>query len=47
VRRSIPATVAAFAALGLAAVAIVAAVVIGLVRLAGAPFGHDFAPNVD
>ena len=31
----------------LAAVAVVAAVVIGVVRLADAPFGHDYAPNVD
>ncbi len=37
----------AWTGLLLAAVAMVAAVVIGLVRLAGAPFGHDFAPNVD
>ncbi|MCI4062776.1 hypothetical protein MRQ36_09395 [Micromonospora sp. R77] len=31
----------------LAAVAVTAAVVIGVVRLAESPFGHDFAPNVD
>ncbi|MFJ8580292.1 hypothetical protein [Micromonospora sp. NPDC093277] len=31
----------------LVAVAVVAAVVIGVVRLADAPFGHDYAPNVD
>ncbi|SBT47883.1 hypothetical protein GA0070611_3875 [Micromonospora auratinigra] len=37
----------AWAGLLLAAVAVVAAVVIGLFRLADAPFGHDFAPNID
>ena len=37
----------AWTGLVLAAVAVVAAVVIGVVRLAGAPFGHDYPPNVD
>ncbi|MFU8873661.1 hypothetical protein [Micromonospora sp. SL4-19] len=37
----------AWAGLVLAAVAVVAAVVIGVVRLADAPFGHDYAPNFD
>ncbi len=37
----------AWAGLVLVAAAVVAALVIGLVRLAGAPFGHDYAPNVD
>lgn len=37
----------AWTGLLLAAAAVVAAVVIGVVRLAGAPFGHDFAPNID
>ncbi|MFI7428511.1 hypothetical protein ACIBPB_16140 [Micromonospora sp. NPDC049836] len=31
----------------LAATAVVAALVIGVLRLAGTPFGHDYAPNVD
>ncbi|GAA4571281.1 hypothetical protein GCM10023176_31660 [Micromonospora coerulea] len=37
----------AWTGLVLAAVAVVAAVVIGVVRLADAPFGHDYPPNVD
>lgn len=37
----------AWTGLVLVAVAVVAAVVIGVVRLADAPFGQDFAPNVD
>lgn len=37
----------AWAGLVLAAFAVVAAVVIGVVRLANAPFGHDYAPNID
>ncbi|MCW3844674.1 hypothetical protein ONA70_31805 [Micromonospora yasonensis] len=37
----------ALAGLVLAAFAVVAAVVIGIVRLADTPFGHDYAPNVD
>ncbi|MGR6322202.1 hypothetical protein Q2K19_14650 [Micromonospora soli] len=37
----------AWTGLVLAAVAVVAAVVVGVVRLADAPFGHDYAPNVD
>ncbi|MFG2057822.1 hypothetical protein ACGFI9_27735 [Micromonospora sp. NPDC048930] len=37
----------AWAGLVLAAVAVVAAVVIGVVRLADAPYGHDYAPNID
>jgi hydroxylaminobenzene mutase len=31
----------------LAATAVVAALVIGIVRLVGSPVGHDFAPSVD
>lgn len=37
----------AWTGLVLCAVAVVAAVVIGVVRLAEAPFGHDYPPNVD
>jgi hypothetical protein len=37
----------AWTGLFLAAVAVTAAVVIGVVRLADAPFGHDYAPNMD
>lgn len=37
----------AWIGLVLVAVTVVAAVVIGVVRLADAPFGHDYAPNVD
>ena len=37
----------AWTGLVLAAVSVVAAVVIGVVRLAGAPFGHDYPPNMD
>ncbi|MEU3453379.1 hypothetical protein ABZ671_07225 [Micromonospora sp. NPDC006766] len=37
----------AWTGLFLVAVAVVAAVVIGVVRLADAPFGHDYPPNVD
>lgn len=37
----------AWTGLVLVAVSLVAAVVIGVVRLADAPFGQDFAPNVD
>ncbi|MGC1212410.1 MAG: hypothetical protein WA890_14210 [Micromonospora sp.] len=37
----------AWTGLVLVAVAVVTAVVIGVVRLAGGPFGHDYAPNVD
>lgn len=37
----------AWAGLVLAATAVVAAMVIGVLRLAGTPFGHDYAPNVD
>ncbi|MER5701409.1 hypothetical protein ACH4T9_07415 [Micromonospora sp. NPDC020750] len=37
----------AWAGLVLVATTVVVAVVIGLVRLAGQPFGHDYAPNVD
>ncbi|MEH0937100.1 hypothetical protein [Micromonospora psammae] len=37
----------AWAGLGLVAVAVVTLVVIGVVRLAEAPLGRDFAPNVD
>ncbi|MEO3776014.1 hypothetical protein ABGB16_03970 [Micromonospora sp. B11E3] len=37
----------AWAGLVLVAAALVVAVVIGVVRLAGDPYGHDFAPNVD
>ncbi|MER7458040.1 hypothetical protein [Micromonospora sp. NPDC126480] len=37
----------AWTGLVLVATAVVAAVVIGVVRLAEAPYGHDFAPNVD
>jgi hypothetical protein len=31
----------------LAATAVVAALVIGVIRLAGSPAGHDFAPSID
>jgi (hydroxyamino)benzene mutase len=31
----------------LAATAVVAALVIGIIRLVGSPLGHDFAPSVD
>lgn len=37
----------AWTGLVLVAVSVVVAVVIGVVRLADAPFGHDFAPNVN
>ncbi|WFE42439.1 hypothetical protein [Micromonospora sp. WMMD998] len=37
----------ALVGLVLAAVAVVAAVVIGVVRHTDASFGHDFAPNID
>lgn len=37
----------AWAGLVLVAVAVVTAVVIGVVLVAGAPFGHDYAPNMD
>ncbi|MFE9688548.1 hypothetical protein [Micromonospora sp. NPDC005806] len=37
----------AWTGLVLAAVAVVAALVIGVVRLADGPFGHDYAPNID
>jgi hypothetical protein len=37
----------AWTGLALVAVSVVAAVVIGVVRLADAPHGQDFAPNVD
>ncbi|MGC5022165.1 hypothetical protein [Micromonospora sp. DT47] len=37
----------AWTGLVLVAVAVVTLVVIGVVRLADAPFGRDFAPNVD
>lgn len=37
----------AWTGLFLVAVSVVAAVVIGVVRLADAPYGQDFAPNVD
>lgn len=37
----------AWTGLVLVAVAVVAALVIGLFRLAESPFGHDYAPNVD
>lgn len=37
----------AWTGLVLAAVAVVGAVVTGVVRLAEAPYGHDYAPNVD
>ncbi|TCB99220.1 hypothetical protein E0H26_07465 [Micromonospora zingiberis] len=37
----------AWTGLALAAVTVVAAVVVGVIRLAEAPYGHDFAPNVD
>jgi hypothetical protein len=37
----------AWTGLVLVATAVVVAVVIGVVRLAGAPMGHDYAPNVD
>lgn len=37
----------AWLGLVLAATAVVAAVVIGVIRLAGSPTGHDFAPSVD
>lgn len=37
----------AWTGLLLVAVALVAAVVIGVVRLADAPFGHDYPPNID
>ncbi|SCF16794.1 hypothetical protein GA0070564_103607 [Micromonospora mirobrigensis] len=37
----------AWIGLVLCAVAVVTAVVIGVVRMADAPFGHDYAPNMD
>ncbi|GAA2704795.1 hypothetical protein ACFY2R_09825 [Micromonospora olivasterospora] len=37
----------AWAGLVLVATALVVAVVVGVVRLAGDPYGHDYAPNVD
>jgi hydroxylaminobenzene mutase len=37
----------AWAGLVLVAVAVVAAVVVGVIRLAEAPYGQDFAPNVN
>ncbi|MFI6234724.1 hypothetical protein ACIBD9_14290 [Micromonospora sp. NPDC050784] len=37
----------AWTGLVLVAVSVVAAVVIGVVRLAGAPFGHDYPANMD
>ncbi|SCL13438.1 hypothetical protein GA0070624_0128 [Micromonospora rhizosphaerae] len=37
----------AWTGLVLGAVAVVAAVVIGVVRLADAPFAHDYGPNMD
>ncbi|MEH0973034.1 hypothetical protein V6U77_18105 [Micromonospora sp. CPCC 205546] len=37
----------AWAGLVLAAVSVVAAVVLGVVRLADTPYGQDFAPNMD
>ncbi|PZF97665.1 hypothetical protein [Micromonospora deserti] len=37
----------AWTGLALVAVTVVAAVVVGVVRLAEAPYGQDFAPNVD
>lgn len=37
----------AWAGLVLVAVSVVAAVVVGVVRLAGAPFGHDYPSNMD
>ncbi|MFE9653827.1 hypothetical protein [Micromonospora sp. NPDC006431] len=37
----------AWTGLVLCAVAVVVAVVIGVVRLADSPFGHDYPPNVD
>ncbi|RUL93681.1 MULTISPECIES: hypothetical protein [Micromonospora] len=37
----------AWTGLGLVAVSVVVALVIGVIRLAEAPYGHDFAPNVD
>ncbi|TDC61590.1 hypothetical protein E1258_10920 [Micromonospora sp. KC207] len=37
----------AWTGLVLVAATVVVALVVGLVRMAGAPFGHDYAPNVD
>ena len=37
----------AWAGLVLVAVSVVVAVVVGVIRLAEAPYGHDFAPNMD
>ncbi|WP_229400521.1 hypothetical protein [Micromonospora okii] len=37
----------AWTGLVLVATSVVMAVVIGVVRIAGSPLGHDFAPNVD
>lgn len=37
----------AWTGLVLSAAAVVVALVIGVLRLAGTPFGHDYAPNID
>lgn len=37
----------AWLGLALAATAVVVALVIGVIRLAGSPAGHDFAPSID
>ncbi|WP_341717658.1 hypothetical protein QQG74_28090 [Micromonospora sp. FIMYZ51] len=37
----------AWTGLVLAAVTVVAAIVVGVIRLAEVPYGHDFAPNID